>query len=303
MPDKQIHFYLVDVWASAPLQGNPVALVVDADALDLETMHQIAREFNQSETTFLLTPTKPDADWRLRSFTSIGVEVTGAGHNALGAWWWLAESGRLILKGSHSIFHQEIGQDILSVDVFAEQQEHWRPTAIGMKQSAPSFGTIHSDPDKLAEALGLSLDDLALAEDLPAQVVSTGAAHLIVPIRNLEAIQCAKPDSSSLFQQLRGVKANGCYLFSLDTVDPAAEAHTRFFNPTEGIVEDPATGTAAGPLACYLARYGRIAPEATIIIEQGFAVMRPSRIEVRLRHDDVRIFGSCITSAEGVLHL
>src|SRR5262249_15947023 len=106
-----------------------------------------------------------------------------------------------------------------------------------------------------------------------------------------------------LYQHLRSVDGQGCYLFSLDTVDPLAAAHTRFFNPTEGIVEDPATGTAAGPLACYLAKYGRIAPEATVTIEQGYALMRQSRIEIRLHGDDVRIFGAGVTVAEGVLRL
>src|SRR5229473_3244045 len=225
--------------------------------------------------------------------------------NALGAWWWLAEAGRLALSGSRTVFQQEIGQHVLSVEVLAEQGkegEQWRPTAIGMRQTAPSFGAIHNDPIKLAEALALEAVDLAV-EEFPAQVVSTGAAHLLVPLRNREAIKRAQPDAHRLFQQLRTVDGQGCYLFSLDPVDPTAAAHTRFFNPTEGIVEDPATGTAAGPLACYLAKYGRIGSSATVMIEQGYALLRPSRIEVRLRDDEVRIFGAGVTVAEGVLRL
>ena len=93
------------------------------------------------------------------------------------------------------------------------------------------------------------------------------------------------------------------YLFSLDTVDPLATAYTRFFNPTEGIVEDPATGTAAGPLACYLAKYGRIGSGGTITIEQGYDLGRPSRIEIRLHGDEVSICGSGVTVAEGILRL
>ena len=95
MTRQQLRFYLVDVFAQEPLCGNPLSLVVDAQDLGKETMQRIAREFNQSETTFLLPPTKPQADWRLRSFTPMGTEVFGAGHNALGAWWWLAEAGQL----------------------------------------------------------------------------------------------------------------------------------------------------------------------------------------------------------------
>src|SRR5689334_16869068 len=85
---RRVRFHLVDVFADEPLAGNPLAVVPDADALDEAVMRRIAREFNQTETTFLLAPSLPDADWRLRCFTPGGVEVFGAGHNALGAWWW-----------------------------------------------------------------------------------------------------------------------------------------------------------------------------------------------------------------------
>jgi trans-2,3-dihydro-3-hydroxyanthranilate isomerase len=301
----RVRFYIVDVFAQEPLNGNPVALVPDATDLSQETMQQIAREFNQSETTFLLPPTRAEADWRLRSFTPAGVEVSGAGHNALGAWWWLAESGRIALSEPRTVFQQEIVQQVLSVEILAEQREEgkqWRPTAIGMLQSPPSFGAIHNNPIQLAEALALSADDLAV-EGLPAQVVSTGAGHLLVPVRNRAAIDHAQPDMPRLFQQLRSVDGQGCYLFSLDPVNTTSIAYTRFFNPTEGIVEDPATGTAAGPLTCYLAKYGRIALATTIMIEQGYALKRPSHIEVRLHGDDVRIFGAAVTAAEGTLLL
>ncbi len=80
MTGQHVRFSLVDVFACEPLNGNPLALVVDVQELSQETMQRIAREFNQSETTFLLLPTKPEADWRLRSFTPTGAEVFGAGH-------------------------------------------------------------------------------------------------------------------------------------------------------------------------------------------------------------------------------
>jgi trans-2,3-dihydro-3-hydroxyanthranilate isomerase len=134
MTGQHVRFYLVDVFAHEPMNGNPLSLVVDVQGLSLETMQRFAREFNQSETTFLLPPTRPQTDWRLRSFTPMGVEVSGAGHNALGAWWWLAEAGRLALSGPRTVFQQEIGERVLSVEVLAEkgkEGEQWRPTAIG----------------------------------------------------------------------------------------------------------------------------------------------------------------------------
>ena len=97
---RTLPFHFVDVFAVAPLTGNSLAIVEDAGDLPLRLLQQIAREFNQSETTFLLAPTRAAADWRLRSFTPAGAEVFGAGgHNTLGAWWWLAEAGRLVLTG------------------------------------------------------------------------------------------------------------------------------------------------------------------------------------------------------------
>ena len=107
-----IEFALVDVFATAPLTGNALAVVPDADALDVPTMRAVAREFNQSETTFLSTPDVPDAIWRLRSFTAAGHEVGGAGHNALGAWLWLAHAGRV----GGGAFTQQIGSAVLPVD-------------------------------------------------------------------------------------------------------------------------------------------------------------------------------------------
>src|SRR6266571_1715793 len=101
----RVLFYFVDVFASHPLSGNPLSLVTDADRLDEAQMRAISREFNQSETTFLLRPRLPGATWRLRSFTPIGAEVFGAGHNALGAWLWLAAAGK-VAEGATSVIEQ-----------------------------------------------------------------------------------------------------------------------------------------------------------------------------------------------------
>src|SRR5215467_3069396 len=96
---SRVSFYFVDVFATGPLTGNPLSLMPDADGLDETQMRAIAREFNQSETTFLLRPSLPGATVRLRSFTPAGAEVGGAGHNALGAWLWLEAAGRIAAAG------------------------------------------------------------------------------------------------------------------------------------------------------------------------------------------------------------
>jgi PhzF family phenazine biosynthesis protein len=272
-------------------------VVPDADQLDLLTMQHLAREFNQSETTFLMSPTKKDAHWRLRCFTPAGAEVTGAGHNALGAWWWLADSGRLKLGEFGGRFSQQIGDNVLPVEVIAESGQL---TAIGMTQTPPVFGKNVNERRELAAALGLEPSDLN-TDKLPAQVVSTGAAHLLVPARNRSAVDRARPDAGRLAAVLRSAAGQGCYLFCLDPMDKSSTARARFFNPTVGISEDPATGSAAGPLACHLVAH-KILPDGSIItIEQGHALGRPSLIKISVNGNQVQLTGRGVVVAKGTI--
>ena len=136
---KALPFHFVDVFAVEPLTGNPLVVVEDAADLTHELLQRIAREFNQSETTFLLPPTRPTADWRLRSFTPAGIEVFGAGgHNTLGAWWWLAEAGKLALSGRLTVFHQEIGDRVLPVTIAETDGRVARASRWTSNQRAPA---------------------------------------------------------------------------------------------------------------------------------------------------------------------
>ena len=293
---SRVPFYFVDVFATAPLTGNPLSLVPDADGLDEAQMRAIAREFNQSETTFVLRTSLPNATVRLRSFTPAGAEVGGAGHNALGAWLWMEAAGRLASPAAGRSLRQEIAGQVLPVEVVRKAGQ---PAVVWMDQSPPVFGDVAGDRARLAVCLGLGEQDL-LAED--AQVVSTGAGHLLVPARDREAVDRAVPDPARLVPALQQVGAEGCYLYSPDPVDATgAVAYARFFNPAVGIAEDPATGTAAGPLAARLVAAGRVPDESTVVIEQGHALGRPSRIAVSVSGQRVRIGGSGLVVAEGTL--
>jgi PhzF family phenazine biosynthesis protein len=290
------HFSLVDVFTEAPLAGNPLAVVPDAHLLHESLLGRIAREFNQAETTFLFPPTRTGADWRLRSFTPAGVEVFGVGHNALGAWWWLATSGRLTLQCAHSRLHQELGKHVLPLTIEAAAGQ---PTAIVMQQARPEFGSQVRDRASLAHALGLPAEALTPAE-LPPHVVSTGAAHLMVPVAQ-NAISEVRPDHEKLRQVLLSAGGQGCYAFAL-TPNGRTAVTARFFNPVAGIPEDPATGSAAGALACYLRRYGVLTADR-IRIAQGAEVGRPSELEVELSGEDVFLRGRAVVVADGVLHV
>lgn len=298
MSSLRVPFALVDVFAEAPLSGNPLAVVWEADRLSDQTLRDLAREFNQSETTFLLAPTQSRATWRLRSFTPTGAEVSGAGHNALGAWWLVAAAGLLELPSGGATTHQEIGGSTLPV--YIEMQDG-APTAVAVAQAGPVFQLTIDETAELAQALDLAPEDIETKP--PVQVVSTGAPHLLVPVRSREAVDSAQPDAPRLRHVLHGVGGQGCYLFCLQPVDSDSAAYARFFNPTVGIWEDPATGSAAGPLGCQLVAHGLAADGSVVRIEQGHAMGRPSRIDVTVADDVVQISGTGVIVAEGHLRL
>ena len=201
---REVPFYFVDVFTDTPLAGNPLTVVADCEFLDDATMKRIAREFNQSESTFVLPATLANATWRLRCFTPTGFEAFGAGHNALGAWWWIAHAGRVPLGDGRNAFHQELGDRVLPVEVIARGGQ---PQEIVMTQAAPEFGAIVVDDAGLAATLGLDTADFG---PLPNQFVSTGAPHLLVHLRDRAAIDRAKPDVARLATLVRSVGGQGC---------------------------------------------------------------------------------------------
>jgi PhzF family phenazine biosynthesis protein len=263
---------LVDVFAQTPFNGNPLAVVEGADDLSHAQMRRIAGEFNQAETTFLLKSTR--ADWRLRSFTAAGAEVSGAGHNALGAWLWLAELGKLGPLETARTFHQELGDQVLPIVLERVQGRiHGR-----MLQSPLRLLSPLNDVAPLASALGLSTEDIVTTP--PPRPADTGATHLLVRVRDASTVDRATPAHEALLPVLRGAGAEGCYVYAHDPRAPES-AYARFFNPTVGLWEDAATGTAAGPLAAYLGQE-KLLRNDSLVIEQGVKMGRRSLINIRL---------------------
>lgn len=300
MPDqsyRKLDFALIDVFANAPLRGNPLAVLDDGSGLGEDEMRSLAMEFNQAETTFILPPSGDAAHHRLRCFTATGTEVFGAGHNALGAWWRLAASGRLGPLSDEMEFQQEIGDAILPVTV---RSRGGTPFSIEMKQSPPTWGKLVASDVSLAAALGLQEDELATGQ-VPAQVVSTGTHHLMVPVTNRTAVDKADPNAPELRRQLLRAGAEGCYVFSLDPTAKDAVAYSRFFNPVAGIREDPATGTAAGPLVSHLVAHQLIDAGSPVVVQQGVIMGRESLLQVSISGDSVALSGACFTTAEGVI--
>jgi trans-2,3-dihydro-3-hydroxyanthranilate isomerase len=261
---------LIDVFADVAFGGNPLAVVQDADRLTDADMRAIAGEFNQAETTFISA--SPRADRKLRSFTAAGVEVFGAGHNALGAWLWLAETGALGPLEPARTFHQEIGGAVLPVTL-----ERVDGRIRGVTRQGPlRLGPILPELGPLAEALGLEPGDV-ITHPAP-RTADTGAPHLLVRLTDIAAVDRAEPRHERLLPVLQSVSAEGCYIYAFAG---GASAYARFFNPTVGLWEDAATGTAAGPLAAYLSHSGVLAGE-TLAVEQGVRIGRRSLLTLRL---------------------
>ncbi|HEY9011141.1 MAG TPA: PhzF family phenazine biosynthesis protein [Devosia sp.] len=282
---------LIDVFADTSLSGNPLAVVEDADGLSEVQMRRIASEFNQAETTFVMRSGR--ADLKLRSFTAAGAEVGGAGHNALGAWLWLAEEGKLGPIEGHHRFSQEIGDAVLPVELRRVEGRVFGH----MKQSPLALGPPLTETARLAAALGLAPEDLRTAP--PPRVADTGVPHLLVHLRDAAAVDRAEPAARALIRLLGEAGAEGCYIYALDASVPC-RAYARFFNPTVGLWEDAATGTAAGPLGAYLESEGLIA--GSIEIEQGTKMGRRSILRVSLAPEP-ELSGAGIVVMRGKLSL
>ena len=288
---------LIDVFADEPLTGNPLAVVQAADELSEEQMRQLAGEFNQAETTFILESTR--ADRKLRSFTASGAEIFGAGHNALGAWLGLGEHGDLGPLTTPQTFYQEIGTDVLPIELEKiGARVHGRMRQAPLRLLDP-LGNV----DPLAKALGLDPREI-LSQPTP-RPVYTGVAHLLVRVVNPETVDKASPAAKELLGVLKGAGAEGCYIYAFDANRPQT-AYARFFNPTVGLWEDAATGTAAGPLAAYLASEGLVANNE-LAIEQGTKMGRRSILRIRVKLEPElsgpELSGTGIVVLRGVLRL
>jgi trans-2,3-dihydro-3-hydroxyanthranilate isomerase len=260
---------------------------------------------NLSETTFVLPPTDPQAAYWMRIFTP-AKEIPFAGHPSVGTAYVMASAGRFPLQEPVTRIFQQVGIGTLPLDI---EVANGRPGRVVMTQGKPSFSPALRDLTPVADALGL--DPLILAKTtLPIQVVSTGLDHLIVPLPDLGSMRILRPNLSALDTLLRGCGALGCFAFCLETGAREAFAHARMFAPGAGVPEDPATGSAAGPLGAYLAVHGILpAKQISFMIEQGIEMGRPSQIWVEVVRDatgmpaTIRVGGSTVPVIRGTIEI
>jgi trans-2,3-dihydro-3-hydroxyanthranilate isomerase len=295
----------VDVFTDKPLAGNPLAVVLDGQGLDTEEMQAIAKEMNLSETTFILAPTKPEADYKVRIFTP-SIEMPFAGHPSIGTAHALVEDGKISLKEQLTTVRQEVGIGVLPIEI---EQLPGRGRMITMTQGKPRLGRTMTEIQELAQALMISAGEIAY-DKLPVQISSTGLNQLMVPLRSLEQVAALAPDYERLKEFEKRFQLEGCYAFALKASDPKASVHARFFIPSAGVPEDPATGSAAGALGAYLVSH-KVFGSKTLVsfnVEQGAEIGRPSTITVTVHQDGgipdiVKVGGTAVTVLNGEITL
>lgn len=287
MPAVNVPFRLVDVFTPRPLAGNQLCVVPEPADVDDGTMQALAREIGFSETTFV---TRSGVDrYAMRIFTP-AIELPFAGHPTLGTAFVMVSEGRV---GSPAI--QEVAAGEIPVEVDMATNTAW------MTQLLVEFAASFEDRGLIARAIGLEVDELH--PDLPVQTVSTGLPATIVPLRDAAALQRAVPDARVIPEAVAASGGEELYLFALTSEG----ATTRMFDAEFGSGEDPATGSAAGPLGAYLAEYGLAGMPGEVLIRQGEQVGRPSELHVRVRREGgawrVRVGGGVHVVGRGAFRL
>lgn len=293
---QKLNYYVLDVFTDHRYSGNQLSVVYSEKELETEQYNNIAREFGYSETSFIRYSTESNA-LIVRSFTPAGVEVGGAGHNLLGAVCLALIKEMDVFKGQGDIPSVIIGNTRIPLNITEENGIHY----VGMKQR-PAKIIAGIEASIIAPAIGLIEEDLVLNK-WQSNIVQTEVAHLMVPVKDLQTLEKAVSDESRLIELSRNYAFEGYYLFTTADPHPGYIAEARFFNPLIGIDEDPATGTAAGPLAGYLEKLGYIKRNQDYQILQGAVINHPSSMHVNVKDDGVWVSGSSVVVMEGVLNL
>lgn len=279
---RRYPFKQLDVFTEQPLQGNPLAVVFDADDLSDERMAALANWTNLSETTFILTPTEPQADYRVRIFTTLR-ELPFAGHPTLGTCHaWLENGG--VPKGEEIV--QQCGIGLVRIRRVGGQLAFTAPPLL---RSGPVGDELLA---RIRDALGLDVDEV-----LAARWVDNGAGWTALHLANRARVLALQPDFSRLGDLVVGVF--GAFEPAIDGDE--ADFEVRAFVGGDGMPEDPVTGSLNAGIARWLFEEGLV-PER-YVVSQGTALGRRGRVQVERMGDDIWIGGSSVTCIEGHLTL
>lgn len=297
-------FYTLDVFTERALAGNPLAVVLEADAISGGLMQAIAGEFNLSETVFVCEPRNAINTARVRIFTPTR-ELPFAGHPTVGAACLLAHlraPGLLASQDLRIVLEEDAG------DVVCEVRRRRRETLAATFEIPllpKRLAGTPPAPEAIAAVFGLRPEDIGFAAHTPS-LFGAGGDFLFVPVRSLEAIRRARP---GVLPSPDGAPGPAAYLYTRETERAGSDFHARMFGGGWGVIEDPATGSAAAAFAGVLATYERpIDGETVLILEQGFEMGRPSLLTLGMSFEGgalhaARVGGSAVIVSSGTIEI
>jgi trans-2,3-dihydro-3-hydroxyanthranilate isomerase len=303
-PMTAYRYLHLDVFTNRAFEGNQLAVFPEPQGLSASQMQTIAKEMNFSESTFIFPP-DGKGDVRMRIFTP-AEELPMAGHPTIGSTFALALEGTIARGREQFVFELGVGPTPVSLE--------WNDGGLAfawMTQLLPVFGGVIADRAAFAAAVGLSPQDLI--GDHPVQSVTCGVPFLFVPVATRAAVDAVSIDRKALVRcsEASGLKELPIFFFSPERKGSGPETvYSRMLAPGFGIAEDPATGSASGPLGCYMVRYGLIAPDAarSMLSLQGAAMGRPSQVHIAIDSENgsitrVRVGGASVLVGRGTLDI
>ena len=302
----KVSFVTCDVFTDRPFTGNPLLVVPDARGLTAPQMQAVAREINYSESTFVLPPKDPANAYLQRTFVPVK-EIPYAGHPTVGTAVAMAALGKVAASAPDGAVPVtiEVGFGPLRLELL---KKGGRVLRVRMEQGKPEWRAPVAGDDvkgRIAAALGVPFD--ALDPGLPPQAVGTGNTFLMVPLASVAAVSSAVADTRLLSDLEKELSVLGLFFFAFD----GPRLRARMFAPGAGVPEDPATGSAAGPLAVYLALHGAVPGgvadgRGRFVIDQGVEMGRPSELDATVLVENglpagVRVEGGAVLVMRGEL--
>jgi trans-2,3-dihydro-3-hydroxyanthranilate isomerase len=294
-PGRAYRYVHLDVFTDRRLQGNQLLVYVQPAGLDTEGMLGLTRESNYSENTFVFPPEQAGTDYRVRIFTRTA-ETPFAGHPTIGTAFALAHTGALKPGQARTSFGLGVGPTNIDLE--------WKDGTLAfawMTQQTPTFGKTIAEAATLAAAMGV--DAASIDGRAPAQEVYSGSTFFIVPMTTRKAVDAAVLDRAKIDAAFTaaGIQRRGLYIFTTERGQDDATAYSRLLG--SGGIEDPATGSAAGPAGAFMAKHGFVNGGAagSIVFLQGVLARRPSRLHVRVDRAGAEVTGVKVGGAAAVV--
>jgi trans-2,3-dihydro-3-hydroxyanthranilate isomerase len=304
---KTLNYVLLDVFTDKPFGGNQLAVFLNGSGLTTAQMQTIARELNLSETVFLFPPSRGTQRYKLRIFTP-SLELPFAGHPTIGTAFLLGEMGLVDLKDGITPITVIENIGFITIHLYAKNKKVLKADMFQPIPETVQRGEV--DANHAASLLSLAKEDLH--PSLPIETLSAGIPFLYVPVNTIEAMNRIQ-FRMDVWQELFSKDENKRHIFAfaLRTEQLDTHVHSRMFAPAMGIAEDPATGSASGPLGYYLVNNGLVQHKGgqyLISSEQGIEMGRPSKIEVTIQKrgdliTDIMVGGFALIVGKGELRL